>query len=276
MSVPRETSESASAAGTGRTSHAAGTAHDAKEARAEKLPPAPSPALERLEKRLNEDSTVNMLSVPEIIESKRVYNGRIFSVDDRRIMLQETGARSTVIGRQIVRHARSVVMMVHDTASDKYLIEREYRVGSNTFAFGFPAGLRDPGESALQSAFRELREETGITVPGIPNSPDDPDFTASGVRKALSASADVTVDVIGDFFSSVGMTDELTCVMVLHLNRYAVGKRDFDPDEHVESGWVTWDELRTVLPIRSTNTVLAIQHEEIRRLRESLDATRKR
>lgn len=227
-------------------------------------------ALEALEKRLNEGSRIDMLSQPEIISSRRVYQGRIFAVDDQQIRLQQTDGGSTPIGRQIVRHDHSVVMMVHNVANDTYILEREYRVGSNSYAYGFPAGLCDPHESPLQSAFRELREETGITVPGIPNKRSDPAFTADHITHAVQASSDIDVDIIGDFYSSVGMTDELTTVMVFHLHHFDVGEREFDPDEHVESGWVTWDDLLHTVPITSTNTVLAIQHEHIRRLKDQL------
>jgi ADP-ribose pyrophosphatase len=234
------------------------------------------PASDRLialEQRLNKGSQIDMLSQPEIISSKRVYQGRIFAVDDQTIALRQPDGGSVRIGRQIVRHAHSVVMMVHDVAQDTYLLEREYRVGSNSYAYGFPAGLCDPHESSLQSAFRELREETGIVIPGIPNKRSDPAFTADSVEHAADVSTNIDVDIIGDFYSSVGMTDELTTVMVFHLHRFSVGEREFDPDEHVESGWVTWDDLLHTVPIRSTNTVLAIQHEHIRRLTQQHHAS---
>jgi len=32
-------------------------------------------------------------------------------------------------------------MLVHDMSTDRYLIEREYRAGSDMFAYGLPAGL---------------------------------------------------------------------------------------------------------------------------------------
>lgn len=232
-----------------------------------------SARLSALEQRLNKGSHIDMLSKPEVVSSKRVYQGRIFAVDDQTIALQQPDGGLVHIGRQIVRHAHSVVMMVHDVTHDTYLLEREYRVGSNSYAYGFPAGLCDPHESSLQSAFRELREETGITVLGIPNKRSDPAFTANSVQHAAEVSTDIDVDIIGDFYSSVGMTDELTTVMVFHLHRFSVGEREFDPDEHVESGWVTWDDLLHTVPITSTNTVLAIQHEHIRRLTEQEHAT---
>ena len=97
-----------------------------------------------------------------------------------------------------------------------------------------------------QAALRELAEETGVEPVG---------------------DADLTVDHVGDYYSSEGMTDKLAHIMVLHLSRYTHTPRHFDADEHVESAWVGWDEL-LALPITASNSIIAIQHERIRRLTE--------
>ena len=72
-----------------------------------------------------------------------------------------------MIRRQVMRHAPCVVMLVHDCANDLYLIEREYRIGCDAFAYGLPAGLIDGGEDVEEAALRELREETGVEPPGV-------------------------------------------------------------------------------------------------------------
>ena len=41
-----------------------------------------------------------------------------------------------------------------------------YRVGSDLFAYGLPAGLMDDGEDVEQAALRELAEETGVVPVG--------------------------------------------------------------------------------------------------------------
>ena len=61
------------------------------------------------------------------------------------------------------------------------------------------------------------------------------------------------------------MTDELAHIAVLHLHGWSRGERRFDADEHVESAWVDWPTLLT-LPITASNSIIAIQHERIRRL----------
>lgn len=184
---------------------------------------------------------------PKIVSSTTVYRGAIFAVDERVVMLRGADGQDTTIQRQVIRHAPSVVMLVHDMTADRYILEREYRAGSNTFAYGLPAGLMEPGEEPEQSALRELHEETGVAV-------DSP--------------ADMHIDHVGDCYSSEGMTDEIVHIMVIHLKRWHQGPRHFDVDEYVVSSWVSWPELLST-GIRESNAVIAIQHEELRRLRRT-------
>ena len=124
------------------------------------------------------------------------------------------------------------------------MVEREYRVGCDAFAYGLPAGLIDDGEDVDAAALRELREETGVE-PIDENSCD--------------------IDHVGQFYSSEGMTDELAHIMVLHLGPFRREQRHFDADEHVESAWIPWSDLAATR-ITSSNSMIAIQHEALRRL----------
>ena len=145
---------------------------------------------------LNESSDgVDMTRPATVLSREHVYQGAIFGVEDMRIALQTRDGGQTVIRRQVMRHAPCVVMLVHDCAQDLYLVEREYRVGCDAFAYGLPAGLIDDGEDVDAAALRELREETGVE-PIDENSCD--------------------IDHVGQFYSSEGMTDELANIMVVH------------------------------------------------------------
>ncbi len=175
-----------------------------------------------------------------------MYQGAIFGVEDMRIALQTRDGGQTVIRRQVMRHAPCVVMLVHDCAQDLYLVEREYRVGCDAFAYGLPAGLIDDGEDVDAAALRELREETGVE-PIDENSCD--------------------IDHVGQFYSSEGMTDELANIMVVHLRHWQAVERHFDADEHVESAWIPWKQLRDT-HITASNSEIAILHEQIRRMRQ--------
>ena len=114
---------------------------------------------------LNESSDgVDMTRPATVLSREHVYQGAIFGVEDMRIALQTRDGGQTVIRRQVMRHAPCVVMLVHDCAQDLYLVEREYRVGCDAFAYGLPAGLIDDGEDVDAAALRELREETGAVA----------------------------------------------------------------------------------------------------------------
>ena len=189
---------------------------------------------------------VNMDIPARVLDSETKYRGAIFHVDDRSIALTRNNGDQIVIRRQVLVHAPCVVMLVHDCVRDTYLIEREYRAGIGRFTYGLPAGLIDHDEDPHTAALRELREETGVVA---------------------DTDGDVHFDIVGDYYSSEGMTDELAHIFVLHLHAWHATHTEFDGDEHVESTWVGWDDLLT-LPVTASNSIIAIQHERIRRLRE--------
>lgn len=199
---------------------------------------------------LQATSIVDMTGEPRVVASQTEYSGAIFHVDDVQVELPvQEGETAVTVRQQVVRHQPAVVLLVHDCARDMYLLEREYRVGPNTFAFGLPAGLIDSGETPLAAAFRELAEETGVVV---------------GAGGDGDSDASVSVDTVGTFYSSEGMTDERVTIMVFHLREWTRGERHFDADEHVQSTWVDWETLRSA-GIDSSNSVIALQHEAMRR-----------
>ena len=125
------------------------------------------------------------------------------------------------------------------------LLERQFRYAMGEVLTEIPAGKLDYiGEDPREAALRELREETGVEPAG-----------RDGVE----------FDHVGQFYSSEGMTDELAHIMVLHLGPFRREQRHFDADEHVESAWIPWSDLAATR-ITSSNSMIAIQHEALRRL----------
>jgi ADP-ribose pyrophosphatase len=93
------------------------------------------------------------------ISSEVVYQGNFLTVR-RDLARLPDGARAT---REYVAHpGAAIVLPVFDDQT--VLIERQYRYPQGRSFIEFPAGKIDPGEVALATAVRELREETGYSA----------------------------------------------------------------------------------------------------------------
>ncbi len=58
----------------------------------------------------------------------------------------------------------AVVIVPWHVKRQQLVVIREYRVVLGGYQVGFPAGLMDPGETIVETARRELFEETGLTL----------------------------------------------------------------------------------------------------------------
>lgn len=114
----------------------------------------------------------------------------------------------------------SVVIIATDESGQKLLINKEFRLAVGDWVYNFPAGLIDEGEEPVESAKRELWEETGLELYEID-------------------------DFIGPSYSAVGFSNE--------INVCVVGKArgTFRPStstaEEIEPGWYTKAQLRELL-----------------------------
>lgn len=71
--------------------------------------------------------------------------------------------------REIVEARHAVAIVAHDPAIDKLVLIRQFRLGAQLgvgkgMSVEIVAGLIDAGEDPLETAHRELREETGLTA----------------------------------------------------------------------------------------------------------------
>lgn len=116
--------------------------------------------------------------------------------------------------------ADSVVIIMHDEAGEKILLNREFRMACGDFVFNFPAGLIDPGEDFKDSAKRELKEETGLDLIRID-------------------------EVLKDSFSAIGFSNEKNiCVIGVAAGTFAPSTSSV---EEIEAAWYTKAEVRELL-----------------------------
>lgn len=92
----------------------------------------------------------------QIISSKELLKNRLFSVVEE-VAHDPSGFE---IHRSIIRHPGSAVMMAVDD-KERILLVKQFRLPAAADLWELPAGRLDPGESPLEAAQRELREETG-------------------------------------------------------------------------------------------------------------------
>jgi ADP-ribose pyrophosphatase len=95
----------------------------------------------------------------KIISSQELLRTPIFTVSQD-IAIDPEGFE---IKRAIIQHTGSAVVMPVDDQG-RILLVRQYRLPAAAYLWEIPAGRMDDGETPLQAAKRELREETGYTA----------------------------------------------------------------------------------------------------------------
>lgn len=115
--------------------------------------------------------------------SQITHRGPVFSVE----VLRTVDACGNVVRKDIVRHPGAVTIIPRPDDTTLIMI-RNRRVSVNESLLEFPAGKIEPGESPIEAAHRELREEIGFAA------------------RILAP--------LGAFFTSPGLTDERMHVFV--------------------------------------------------------------
>ena len=86
-------------------------------------------------------------------DSRTVYDGKLFDVTVERWGEHE---------REIVEHPGAVAIVAVD-ADETVALVRQRREAARKYLLELPAGTLEAGETPLESARRELAEETGLT-----------------------------------------------------------------------------------------------------------------
>jgi len=92
----------------------------------------------------------------EILGQEKVLSAHAFDVLKVHFRLPD-GREHTY---DLVAHPDAVTLLPITKAGEVILVS-QYRIGAQGFLLELPAGVMDSGESPLESARRELREETG-------------------------------------------------------------------------------------------------------------------
>jgi len=150
----------------------------------------------------------------KLISSKEITKNKIF-----RVTLDDAvDPGGFEIKRFIVQHRGSAVMMPVDE-SNRILLVRQYRLPARRYLWELPAGSIDEGETALQTARRELVEETG--------------YRAKSWQK------------LAEFFPSPGfLAEEMTIYLATGLT---AGEATPMEDERIEVRWFTEKQVDDML-----------------------------
>jgi ADP-ribose pyrophosphatase len=146
----------------------------------------------------------------KIISSQEVLKNKLFTVAEE----VATDPSGFEVKRFIVRHPGSAVMMPVDN-KDRVLLVKQFRLPAQRELWELPAGRLDPGESPLQAAKRELREETGYRA-----------------KKWVK---------LASFWATPGYVDEkMNLFLALDLTQ---GQQEPMDDERIEIHWFSKKEL---------------------------------
>ncbi|SFD78449.1 ADP-ribose diphosphatase [Pseudoalteromonas denitrificans DSM 6059] len=97
--------------------------------------------------------------MPDILATGIVAKSGLFTVESLDLKFSNGELRKY---ERIKGGGRGAVMIVPLIDDDTLLLVREYCAGTHDYQLGFPKGLIDPGEDAMQAANRELKEEAGF------------------------------------------------------------------------------------------------------------------
>ena len=96
------------------------------------------------------------------ISKETVYNGPIFDIEVHKVKLLNGKFSS----RDVVSHGPAAAIVVRHE-NDKFLFIKQFRKSQEKVCIEVTAGCCDPGEESIESAKRELIEETGYSADRI-------------------------------------------------------------------------------------------------------------
>ncbi len=150
------------------------------------------------------------------IHSTPIFEGRVISLKVDEVTLPNGGKSS----REIVNHPGAVAVIAL-TKNNKLILVEQYRKALERSILEIPAGKLEKGEEPIETAKRELEEETGYTA---------------GEWTYLQS-----------FATSPGFADEVIHLYVAKNLSVVEEKKQLDEDEFVELMEVTIEEAEQLM-----------------------------
>ena len=99
--------------------------------------------------------------LPHIHSREIVAQSKLFRVEGLDLEFSNGATREF---ERMAGGNRGAVMIVPMLDENTMVLIREYAAGTHSYQLGFPKGLIDPGETAIEAANRELQEEAGFAA----------------------------------------------------------------------------------------------------------------
>lgn len=148
------------------------------------------------------------------IKSENVFSGKLLHLYVDEVELED--GRKAI--REVIRHCEASAVLAIDD-QERVLIERQFRYPYGEDILEIPAGKADPKEDPMETAKRELAEETG--------------YTASSWLH------------LGDMYPSCAYTDEV--IHIYLAQGLKPGNRHLDEGESLDYRFIKMTDLKTMV-----------------------------